>query len=389
MKSKIKKLVIQIFCFSVTIFIRLLRPFISIQFGIMPSQRIGHFAFDSGYLYARKKSGLEKGIQFYTFSYPIANQFWAEMVSRYFRTSWLVQIIYNLEVNFWKSEKHLVKMPERSRDRQGMLRKVSAMMPFSPQDNARVKKWMQSLGLAGNEEFVCLLVRDSAYLSQKFQGDWSYHNFRDTKIKSYEDSIQYLLKCGYVVFRMGQAANEAVSIKHPHLIDYPFLENKEDLYDIWLMANCKFAISGGIGLDSICDIYDVPVAYVNYIPFSNMNSWSNCITVPKKLRFKSSQKFLNLKQILKHNYQHSQDYKEADVEIVDLTSNEILDVVIELNERLLGTWNEPVDASTLQQEFWSKMHNWESFPNFHGWVHSESRIGYKFLETHRDILFAE
>ena len=80
-------------------------------------------------------------------------------------------------------------------------------------------------------------------------------------------------------------------------------------------------------------------------------------------------------------------YEEKGVDFIDNTPEEIRDVVIEMAERLAGTWQAHPDDEALQQRFW------EIFPTdavnangvpYHGEIHS--RYGTKFLRNNKEWL---
>tara|TARA_Y100000758_G_C15698646_1_gene292423 strand:- start:162 stop:500 length:339 start_codon:yes stop_codon:yes gene_type:complete len=48
----------------------------------------------------------------------------------------------------------------------------------------------------------------------------------------------------------------------------------------------------------------------------------------------------------------SEDYLEAGIRVSELTSQDILDVVLELEERISGHWESPPEEYMLQEKFW-------------------------------------
>ena len=82
------------------------------------------------------------------------------------------------------------------------------------------------------------------------------------------------------------------------------------------------------------------------------------------------------------------DYESKDVHLVVNTPEEIRDVVVEMAERLAGTWQPHPDDEALQRRFW------EIFPTdavdvfqrrpLHGEI--RARFGAAFLRDHREWL---
>ena len=64
--------------------------------------------------------------------------------------------------------------------------------------------------------------------------------------------------------------------------------------------------------------------------------YKNSLTVPKKLRWKKSGRLLNLEEYISHGYISTQDYERHEIEIEELRSQEITEVVIEMENRVSG-----------------------------------------------------
>ena len=73
------------------------------------------------------------------------------------------------------------------------------------------------------KKFVCLNVRDAAYLSKMFPNqDMSYHDRRDANVNDYVNVIKHLISKNYIVIRMGKIMAEEVNYKNENFIDYAF-----------------------------------------------------------------------------------------------------------------------------------------------------------------------
>ncbi len=364
------------------LFIRSIRKWKHIRFGYFVSSRIGHFVADVGISFAEAKKSREY-LDFYFIPKPISNMQWYKMTCRNFNVTKIAEAFYRIDKIIFKNSLHRIIPPaERlnSRDKNGVLSSNTDLIPFTKDENIFCKNWLKKKGWKEDEAFVCLMVRDSAYLQKYMSGrNFSYHNFRDTQINTYLNSVKLLVEMGYWVFRMGKVANERLDYNHERFIDYPFSMDQNDLLDIWLMAHSYFTISTGTGLDSVADIYRRPALYLNLIPLSNINSWAYSITVPKYLKWKKTGEYLTFKEYLNNNYQHSEKYQEVGIMIGNLSSEDISKAVLELESRLRGEWNETYRQKELQERFWKKLKGWENFSKFHGWKHPEARVGSHFL----------
>ena len=90
------------------------------------------------------------------------------------------------------------------------------------------------MAMKNNEKFVCLIVRDSAYLPTiNNKNKWEYHNFRDSDIDTYEKAALALAEKGYWVFRMGKVVRKPFKADHPNILDYANSNYRSDFLDIW------------------------------------------------------------------------------------------------------------------------------------------------------------
>ena len=197
-------------------------------------------------------------------------------------------------------------------------------------------------GWRDDESFVCIIVRDNEYhLKHPLHGAGnnnstktrSYHSYRNSDIDSYIPAMEWLANNGVWVLRMGRIA-KPVSSKHPKIIDYPFLNDKSDLQDIWLFANCMFTISVGTGIDNVSHVYGKPILFLNSLPMIDVLTYHKSSFVPKHLYFKKNKSELTLSEHLRHSYRSHEGYIKADIVIINLSEEEILEYVKEFWYRL-------------------------------------------------------
>jgi putative glycosyltransferase (TIGR04372 family) len=314
--------------------IRLFKGIILIRLGTLRSDRIGHFAADSGQHFATNILNTKRTVNLYWLSKKyISNKQLELMVRRNF-------LVFNFVryLDYWNrllpgGENH--SADSKSRDIMGVLQKSKQKMSFLSSEESQAKDWMSSYGWKEGDPFVCILVRDSAYLKNNdvykndYDYDYSYHGYRDSNIENYIEAMEWLANQGIWVFRMGRKMHKPIAISHPKIIDYAFCENQSDLQDVWMFANCNLCISTGSGPDTVSDVYCRPMLYLNYVPICNLVSWNNAIHVPKHLIYIKTGKYLTLSEHIKHSYFDSEQYVNAGIEAVEMSSMEILQAVQE------------------------------------------------------------
>ena len=364
--------------------IRLFRGIILFRLGTLRSDRIGHFAADSGQQFVANSLNSKRTLDIYWLSKYISNKQLELMVRRNF-------LVFNFVryLDYWNKllpggGRHIrPSSTSGSRDMLGILNKSEGNMNFLSSEDKEAKDWMSSYGWKEGDPFVCILVRDSAYLKNndffKNDYDYSYHGYRDSNIENYIEAMEWLANQGIWVFRMGRQMHKPVPISHPKIIDYAFCENQSDLLDIWMFANCNLCISTGSGPDMVSDIYRRPLLFVNYIPIYNSISWSNVIHLPKHLIYRKTGKSLTLSEHIKHSYFTSQQYLSAGIALVELSSSEILQAV---QERFKNVFEESsVQNNKENIIFWKIILQSDGASERHGFIHKGSGVADSFLKN--------
>ena len=397
-----------IFFFPFLIFIKLISPFYKIRLSILTSQRIGHFTEAAG-LFLCEKIKDKKNKDIYYLHTPTCNTQLEKMVRRVFFIRWWVR--YLIIANNLFSALKLVPVTNQSfkgRDTAGLYFKTKsikeAYLPFSNKEEVEAKQFLKHLGIEDSDKFVCLIVRDEEYLNTFFPNvklkiadkeytDWNHHNYRDSSIHTYNEAIEALANLGYWVFRMGKKVKEPLNISHPRVIDYANHDIRSDLLDIWLPARAYFSISTSTGLDAVAQAYRCPVVYVNAMTNDDFRSHDHCIWAPKNLMWKSEEKLLTLKETLHNNFYASEIYKEKGIKIIDLSSEQIKEIVLEMERRLTGNWRTTEKEELDQRKFINIFTSFDRTENKygfvhaeHGFIHPEARISQKYLEYNSSFL---
>lgn len=245
------------------------------------------------------------------------------------------------------------------------------------------------------KEYVCLHIRDSDYLNNlskkiNLNVNWQYHDYRNSNIHNYESSISYLAKNQITTIRMGKLAT--TPFIYPGCIDYAFLY-QEDLLDLYLLHKCKFFLGTTSGFWQVVQLFGVPCAIVNAIPIIMGSEGCTFIKedliIPKKLWDKNQKRYLNFYESftidMLCNYK-SNKYQEYNIEPVENTSEEILDLVIEMNEKLDGTWQETKEMKELQKKYISIRDTWLKEYNMPIAGAIPCQIGSKFLLKNKFLL---
>ena len=381
--------------------IRLIRPWLLVRLGGLMSVRIGHFAANTELYLCEQDAGINAPKQryvdlFYMAYRPICNQQLATMWKRILRVwpAWILAPISLINRLVPGGAVHEIGNNTNSdRDVHNLLDRFTPHLEHTSEEEARGEAGMREMGISPDTPFVCLIVRDNAYLDTHLSsGEWNYHNYRDSDIQNYILAAEELAACGYFVIRMGAKVMEAMKTKHPRIIDYATNGMRSDFMDIYLGAKCAFCISVGTGFDAVPYIFRRPVVYVNMVPLGYFFTFRQQALCINKHHFAVAEdRELTLSEIFNHGVgfcTRTSGYASKGIKLIENTPEEIRDVVIEMAERLNGTWQPHKDDEALQRRFW------EIFPTdavdayqgrpLHGEI--RARFGADFLRNNREWL---
>lgn len=216
-------------------------------------------------------------------------------------------------------------------------------LEFNISDKAHVKCQLQleKLGVNIKKKFICLHVRDG-----EFKKDYNRRPVRNVDIKNYYKMIEYLISKNYNVIRFGRVQKEKIKIKRKEIIDYPFLDIKSDVMDLYLIKNCEFFIGNLSGPLEAAYMFDKPsLALDANMIFEAFPRHRLSRSVFRKLYFKKNLKKISLKEFINldlkfHHHKFLDDSIKYeclnDEEILNETKN-YLNIIEKKNSQLTNT----------------------------------------------------
>ena len=84
-------------------------------------------------------------------------------------------------LDWW--HEHQFSDANMGRDIYNLFERVPAHLSFTRREEARGEAELCAMGIPKGAKWVCLIVRDAAYLRDK--GNFAYHDFRDSDINAY------------------------------------------------------------------------------------------------------------------------------------------------------------------------------------------------------------
>jgi putative glycosyltransferase (TIGR04372 family) len=386
------KLLLYVLAVPVVLVLRLIRPWLLVRWDFLISTRIGHFTANTELYLCRLDAGINEPQQRYVDLFymggPICNQQLAIMWRRILHVwpAWIMLPIVRINRLIPGGAVHEIgENTKNARDVQNLLDQSVPHLEFTADEEARGKEGLRAMGIPQSSRFVCLIVRDSAYLNDYIPlGDWAYHGYRDSDIQNYMLAAEELARRGYFVIRMGAKVKEAIKTEHPRVIDYATNGMRTDFMDIYLGAKCEFCLSTGLGYDGVPEIFRRPLAIVNDHSLEYIRSWNvRDLTIVKKYWLRKEHRFMTFREILDSGvgrFLMTRQFEESGIELIENSPEEIAALVLEMDDRLKGKWQTTKEDDELQYRFWSIYKSSE----LHGKI--MSRIGAEFLRQHRECL---
>jgi len=376
--------------------IRSIRSVILIRLQPMIYYRIGHYAANTELYLCEKKEGINVPQQRY-FDVWIqesdeCNQQLKKMWKRIILifSGKLPALILHLNLKIPGHEKFTIGTnTNHDRDVHNLLDKYPPSLEFTPEEEEEGRKGLEILGIPYGSKFICLTVRDSAYLKDQstkanLKVDWSYHDYRDGNIQNYIPMMKEMIKKGYRVIRMGAVVNDPVNYSDPCLIDYATSGKRSDFMDIYLGAKCEFCVSTGTGFDAVPFIFRRPVVYVNHVPLGVIATFSDKFISSTKYHWlKKEQRYMTFGEIFKSGAAYfftSREFQELGIELHECGQDEITQIVLEMEAKVSGNISYTEEDNVLQAAFWNLFDK----RNMHGKI--KSRIGADFLRRNKQLL---
>ena len=331
---------------------RICKPFIHFYVFEVYKHRIGHFALETELAALKSKYDSQKGeksvIVFYFPDQPPANHQLDLMFRRELKCisgnwGWLVN-------RFSKFYNEMNTTAQRTTiDWYGLLTKFPTTLNFTTDEKKHPD--IENLGLPPYQKFVCLHVRDGAYATENFNNS-NHQTFRNTEIETYLNSCNALAERGYAIYRTGMKVYKKLLTDNPKIIDYATNGMRTDFLDIYLAHEATFIISTASGWDSVPTIFRRPILKVNVLPIVTRDNLAmNDIINPKVLCDFHSKNPMTLKEIIDRDVFNSYvtgTYRDAGVEIRDLSSEELVEAVTEMAQRVEGTFVETPEQKEMQ-----------------------------------------
>lgn len=205
------------------------------------------------------------------------------------------------------------------------------------------RKW----GMAKNDWFVCFHAREPGFTHSP------EHRLRNVNIETYFDAMKYVVSQGGWCVRVGDPTMKPLPHGMDRVVDYASGPDRSDRMDLFLMSQCRFLIGCPSGLNALSICFGVPVGVSNICPYFAMPLAHNCVGIFKKLVDKGQNHTIKISEVFTSSTLSAlvfqRDFDAMGIEIIDNTSEEILELTKEMLERSQGRFVPNSDDLELQQ----------------------------------------
>ena len=377
----------------VFLLIIIISPIILVRLGLLRSSRMGHFSANTDLYLCKKFAGINKlskpTLDLFYYQNRVCNKkllvMWARnliIMPRYlsalFSNISILIRFFSRFTNFFNS--HIIHEISSERDVHDIWSKSPINLKFTKSELKKGQQELVKMGVPKDSKIVLLNVRDSSYLSKVEKNlNFAYHNYRDCNIDNFVLVAEQLAQIGYYVIRIGSVVEKPIKSSHPMIVDYAFNGMRSEFMDIYLSSICYFIITTGSGAEGLAvGCFRKPVVYTNFCPildFPTFNPYAIAIT-KHHVEIKDN-KELTFKGLISKNLGYASlamDYEKKGVILIENTPEEILEVSLEMERKLKGSWiDQSVDIS-LQSSFWDIFKEGEALYD-KNW-HSKIRMTY-------------
>ncbi len=386
--AKILKVILLAPGFILFFLLRIFQPVFNLRVAIGGFERIGHYIHAELYLRKQKNGEYDSRKFLIIISSKTANKELHRMFQRRLCLidNDLISLMVGLIQSMTRKSSLWLELPYVNRY-QEVLDTIPPQLFYTEDEESKGKKLLKEMQIKDNAAFVCLHIRDKAYLNTvhnyRSPQEWDYHDYRNCSVENFLPASECLASNGLYVLRMGYVVEKPFISKNNKIIDYAN-RFRSEFGDIYCISKCKFFIATEGGLHSVAWMFNIPVAYSNSSPPAGLVGWrKDDIVIHKKLWDGNKKRFLTYREIIQcgaDTWYHKDLYVKAGLEVIENSPEEIIDLVKEMNARLDKTWTTTPEEDDLQKRYRS------IFPAGHRGISFQSRIGTDFLRKNIALL---
>ena len=209
------------------------------------------------------------------------------------------------------------------------------------------------------KNFVGLYARNNLYVEKYTPKDKNFHDFRNSDFTDYNLVIEYLNNKNNSIIKLGEDfQNEDLKLLGTKIFTSKDFKSNEEI-DYFINTHSRYNVVSVSGIAGMSAMIRKKIVYVNFMPFNlDQLSWSSpgSLILPKKFFNIHEERLLTFQESTKIKYsvhQRIDPYKKNNLSVINNSPTEILDTIIEMEEKLLDNISD--DSIRLNDLFWKSI----------------------------------
>lgn len=306
------------------------------------SERIGHMAVLTDHFFRKEKFNKSKKIFIAISQKNVANEFLIKLIKEKIITLKLPLAIFNFLC--WSFKGKVFFKDTAGKDLYSdyeTFNLIDKSLSINNDDKLTASKLLSCCGIKEHNWYVCFHNRTSKYLSDYdkhlygHKVNFSYHDFRDSRVCTYKEALEYIIEKGGYVIRVGHDSGEDLDfIKNKDKVLDFSKEKRSDFMDIYLSSSCKFFLGGNAGISVIPYIFDKPLLLTNYTPiFVSPSPKINSKSIPSLIWCDNKKRYLHFSEIFQSDiwkFGSINQFKEKNLRVIPNINEDILSACKEM-----------------------------------------------------------
>lgn len=398
---RLKKLTLQDLLLAVpalvtAIFLRVLRPIVTIRFRNLPADEIGPLTVVSQhYLRIKETQQKKRQLDFWYLkdSVKVSNDYMLNFVKSQVNVhrSRFIELVAAISEKLPGAQHHQIESEIRITLLEGVGRKLK--LPQKDCDSS--SEYVKKIGIDPQKEFIALMVRDGAYKSDIVQANTQLRTdkeiYRNQDINDYLQVAEKFASMNVQIVRMGAKVERQFNSNSPLIIDYASTGMRTEAADIYLASECAMCISTNLGFDHIAAMSGKLRVITNQALIIQASTlfYSTDVFILQRFMERSSGRLLTLSESLQFAEIRNLDWYhkviDRGLDFVRNTPEEILEASLEGWQRSKGQWVDSPGDLELQAKYW---HIYDTFFPEHKdrFLNGRPHVGASFLRNNKSWL---
>ena len=320
--------------------LRLIRPLVEVRLMVVAFHKYGHLALEPELALleietelARRGRKFPRIITWWSFgpkklrANPYLVDKWKEVLRA--QPSWWLDALIRVG-----RKVPLLALPLPVLSIQRPMQQLSKTLPrlqFSSTEQTTATTELAKMGMDISKPFVCLVVRDDGHYGDVVSSENPNCLSPNFDVEQFAQACNELVAMGYQVVRMGAGKEKPMLSRSEWVFDYAKSTVRSPFLDVYLAANCAFAVSTQTGPDAVSLLFRRPVCFIDISIFSqfffgtNLAFWNPC-------SLRKDDAMISLREIVTSDKvwaKYAYVLRNQGIDGVRLTSEEIAETVKE------------------------------------------------------------